>query len=313
MILALIVVSFVTFLLMRAAPGSFLQMGSSGLNGVNLGLGSLGVNNPQAVQEFIHTFHLDKPWYVQYWGYIWGFVTLHMGASFEYETTPTTRLIAQTFPLTLMIAILAIVIAVLLSVVLGTVSAIKANSWVDRSTVLVATMAASIPHYVVAVLLMLVFGVWVHLLPVVGQAGPKYFVLPVLAMALPMCGSMSRYMRNSLVETLNSEYMVTVFAKGGGLRAVLFGHGLRNSLLPFITVVGPQLAALMMGTVYIEQMFGILGLGKIFTDASSTRDYPLIMDSTMMYAVFIMVMNLLVDICYSLLDPRIRKAHQTRR
>ncbi|GMA63163.1 hypothetical protein GCM10025859_36030 [Alicyclobacillus fastidiosus] len=215
-ILALIVVSFVTFLLMRAAPGSFLQMGSSGLSGIDLGLGSIGVNNPQAVQQFIHTFHLDKPWYVQYWGYIWGFVTLHMGTSFEYQSTPTIKLIGQTFPLTLMIAAFAIAVAVLLSILLGTLSALRANSWADRSTVLIATLGASIPQYVVAVLLMLVFGVWLHVLPVVGQAGPEYFVLPVLAMAIPMCGSMSRYMRNSLVETLNSEYMVTVYAKGGG-------------------------------------------------------------------------------------------------
>lgn len=312
-ILALIVISFVTFLLMRAAPGSFLQMGSTGLSGVNLGLGSIGVNNPAAIHEFIRTFHLDKPWYVQYWGYLWGFVTLHMGTSFEYQSTPTVHLIGQTLPITLTIAVFAIVFAVLISIVLGTLSAMRVNTWADRSTVLVATLGASIPQYVTAVLLMLVFGVWLHLFPVVGESGTKYFVLPILSMALPMCGSMSRYMRNSLVETMNSEYMVTVFAKGGGMRQALFGHGLRNSLLPFITVVGPQLAALMMGTVYIEQMFGILGLGKIFTSASSTRDYPLIMDSTLMYAVFIMVMNMLVDICYSLLDPRIRKLHVTKR
>ncbi len=308
MIIALVAVSFVTFLLMRAAPGSFLEMGSGGVVGVDLGLGSVGVHDPQAVQEFIHVFHLDKPWYEQYWGYLWGFFTLHMGTSFEYPATPTLQLIGQTFPLTIMIAILAIALAVVLSIILGTLAALRANSWADRGTVLVASLAASIPHYVVAVFLMLIFGVWFHLLPVVGQAGPKYFILPVVAMALPMCGSMSRYMRNSLVETMNSEYMVTVYAKGGGLRAALFGHGMRNSLLPFITVVGPQLASLMMGTVYIEQMFGILGLGKVFTSASSTRDYPLIMDSTMIYAVLIMVMNSLVDICYGALDPRIRKA-----
>lgn len=312
-IAALIVVSFVTFLLMRAAPGSFLEMGQGGVAGIDVGLGSIGVNDPNAVLQFIHIFHLDKPWYVQYWGYLWGFVTLHMGTSFEYPSTPTLQLMGQTFPLTIMIAVLAIALAVILSIVLGTLAALRANSWADRGTVLVATLAASIPHYVVAVFLMLIFGVWFHLLPVVGQAGPKYFILPVVAMALPMCGSMSRYMRNSLVETMNSEYMVTVYAKGGGVRAALFGHGLRNSLLPFITVVGPQLAALMMGTVYIEQMFGILGLGKVFTSASSTRDYPLIMDSTLVYAVLIMVMNLVVDICYGLLDPRIRKAHASGR
>jgi ABC-type dipeptide/oligopeptide/nickel transport system permease component len=312
MVIAFIVISFVTFELMRAAPGSFLQLGNSGLSAVNLGLGSIGVDNPAAVQDFIRTFHLNQPWYMQYWGYVWGFVTLHMGTSFEYQSTPTVQLIEQTFPLTLTIAVFAIVVAVVLSIFLGTIAALRANTWADRSTVLVATLAASIPQYVVAVILMLIFGVWLQALPVVGEDGPKYFILPILAMALPMCGAMSRYMRNSLVETMNSEYMVTVYAKGGGMRQALFGHGLRNSLLPFITVVGPQLAALMMGTVYIEQMFGLLGLGKIFTSAAATKDYPLIMDSTLMYAVFIMVMNLLVDVCYSMLDPRIRRSQTAK-
>lgn len=313
MVVALVVVSFITFLLMRAAPGSFLQMGSGGVVGVDLGLGSVGIRDPQEVQEFIRVFHLDKPWYDQYWGYLWGFFTLHMGASFEYPATPTVHLIAQTFPLTITMAILAISLAVILSIILGALAALRANSWADRSTMLIAMLVSSIPQYVIAVFLMLIFGVWFHLLPVVGQAGPKYFILPVVSLALPMCGSMSRYMRNSLVETMNSEYIVAVYAKGGGLRAALFGHGMRNSLLPFITVVGPQLASLMMGTVYIEQMFGIYGLGKVFTSAASTRDYPLIMDSTMIYAVLIMIMNLLVDVCYGALDPRIRRAQATGR
>ena len=308
MIVAFLVISFVTFLLMRAAPGSFLQMGSAGLNGVNLGLGSLGINNQTAIQEFINTFHLNKPWYVQYWGYVWGFVTLHLGTSFEFPTTPTIQLIQQAFPLTLGIALIAIALATILSIVLGIIAAIRANSWVDRSTMLLAIMGTAIPAYVVAVILMLVFGVWIHLLPVVGSSGPQYFVLPVLSMALPMTGAMSRYMRNNLIETLNSEYMVTVLAKGGTMKNVLFGHALRNSLLPFITVIGPHLATLLMGTVYIEQMFGILGMGKIFTTAASTRDYPLIMDSTLMYALFVMVLNLIVDLSYALLDPRIRKS-----
>jgi ABC-type dipeptide/oligopeptide/nickel transport system permease component len=305
-VIAFFAVSLVTFGLMKAAPGSFLELGSSSLTGVNMEAGSLGITM-NAMQSFIKMYHLNAPWYVQYWGYVWGFITLHLGTSFEYQSTPTIQLIGHAFPTTLKISILAIVLAVILSLALGVAAALRANTWVDRSTMLVAMLGTSVPHYVVAVLLMLVFGVWIHAFPIVGGQGPQSFVLPIVAMALPMCGSMSRYMRNSLIETLNSDFIVTVYAKGGTLKHALFGHGLRNSLLPFITVIGPQLAGLLMGTVYIEMMFGLLGLGKIFTSAASTRDYPLIMDSTLIFAVFIMVMNLLVDICYGLLDPRIRK------
>jgi ABC-type dipeptide/oligopeptide/nickel transport system permease component len=310
-IVAFIVISFVTFILMKVAPGSFLDM-----TGANMGQSNIGANTgltEAQIQWFVKEFHLDAPWYMQYWGYVWGFVTLHLGSSFEYAPLPTMFLLKKAFPLTLGVAVAAIIVATLFGIVLGIGAAMRKNTWADRSAMLVAVCGTAIPHYVVAIVLMLIFGVWLRILPVVGTGSVKDFILPVLSLALPLCGFISRYMRNSLIETLNSEYMVTVYAKGGTLKNALFGHGLRNSLLPFITVIGPQLAGLMMGTVYIETMFSYLGVGKIFTGATVYKDYPLIMDSALMFAVFILIMNLLVDLSYGFLDPRIRKSEYAGR
>lgn len=304
MVLAFLVVSIVTFILMKAAPGSFL-IDTQVIGGVNAGT-QLNIP-PQLMQSFIQQYHLNSPWYVQYWFYLTSFVTLHLGYSIEYTTTPTLDLVKNTFPITLGLALAAVCVGVIISIVLGVLAAIRENTWVDSTTMLVATIGTAIPAYVVAIFLALVFGVWFKILPILGFKGVQYYILPVLSLVIPMVGSMSRYMRNSLIESLHSEYIVAVYAKGGGLKNVVFGHALRNSLLPFITVVGPQLASLMMGAVLIENMFGLPGMGQIFANAAGRKDYPLIMDSTLIYAVVIMVMNLLVDIVYGLLDPRIRK------
>ncbi|QQE80546.1 ABC transporter permease [Alicyclobacillus sp. SO9] len=309
MVIAFIAVSLVTFALMKAAPGSFLSINTYS-GGVTAAATQLNAS-AQVMQTLIKDYHLNQPWYVQYWGYVWGFVTLHMGTSFEYPNQETISIIARTFPISIGLALVSIAIGVVVSIFSGIVAAVRENTWVDSSTMFIAMIGTALPVYIVAVLLMLVFGVWLHVLPVVGFRGPKYYILPVLALSIPMIGSMSRYMRNSLIESLHSEYITTVYAKGGGLRQVILGHGLRNSLLPFITVVGPQLAALMMGTVFIEEMFAIPGMAHIFTTAASQRDYPLIMDSTLLYSVVIMLMNLIVDLTYGILDPRIRKTGYT--
>ncbi|CAM3690447.1 ABC transporter permease [Alicyclobacillus pomorum] len=305
MVIAFLAVSLVTYFLMKAAPGSFLAFNQF-LGGITAASINLGVTQ-QLMQELVKEYHLNSPWYVQWWSYVWNFLSLHMGASFEYPNTPTLSLIRQTFPISVGLALMSITVATVLSIIAGVVAAVRENTWVDRGTMLVAILGTAIPAYVIAVFLMLVFGVWLHWLPVLGFKGIQYYVLPVLSLALPMIGSMGRYMRNSLMETLHSEYIVTVYAKGGSLKNVVFGHGLRNSLLPLITVVGPQLASLMMGTVFIENMFGIPGMAHLFTTAASMRDYPLIMDSTLLYALVIMGMNLIVDLVYGFLDPRIRK------
>ncbi|GGJ02892.1 peptide ABC transporter permease [Alicyclobacillus cellulosilyticus] len=305
MIISFFLVSIITFWLMKAAPGSFLELNLT-VGGVNAAAQSINVS-PELMRALVAQYHLDAPWYVQYWSYVWGFLTLHFGYSMEFPTTPTLQLIARTFPVSFSIAILSVALAVVVSIAAGVMAAIREHSWLDASTMFVATLGTAIPAYVVAVLLALVFGVWLHWLPVIGFQGPRYYVLPVLSLAIPMIGSLSRYMRNSIIQSLHAEYIVAVYAKGGGLRDAILRHALKNSLIPLVTVVGPHIAGLMMGTVLIESMFGLPGMGQVFATAASRRDYPLIMDSTLLYSVVIMLMNLLVDLLYGILDPRIRK------
>ena len=304
MALAFLLVSIVTFGLMKAAPGTFL-INTQMLGGVQAAT-DLNIP-PQLMNSFIKEFHLNSPWYVQYWFYLKGFVTLHFGYSIEYPSLPTMSLIKRTFPLTLGLAFSATVVGTIVSIVLGVIAAVKEHTWVDSTTMFIATLGTAIPSYVTAIVLMLVFGVWWRILPILGFQGIQHYILPVAALFIPVIGSMSRYMRNSLIESLHSDYIVSVYSKGGGMRQAVFGHALRNSLLPLITVVGPQLAGLLMGTVIIETMFGLPGMGQVFANAAQQKDYPLIMVSTLLYAVVIMVMNLLVDLTYGGLDPRIRK------
>lgn len=308
MVLAFLVISLVTFGLMKAAPGSFLAM-NVGVNGASFGADQYGVS-PAAMAAIIQHYHLNQPWYDQWWGFVKGFITLHMGTSFEYPTTPTLSLIEQTFPVSLTLALISVALGLVVSIPFGVFSAVRANTWADSATMFLAMTGTAIPSYVIAVFLILVFGVWTHLLPILGYQGAQYYILPVLALSIPMIGSMSRYLRNSLIENLHSEYVTAVFARGGTMTQAVFGNALRNSLLPLVTTVGPQLAGMLMGAVWIEEMFGLPGMGHIFVNAAGRRDYPLIMDSTLLYAVVIMVMNLLVDLVYGVLDPRIRKSGQ---
>jgi len=305
MIVAFFAVSLVTFLLMKSVPGTFLTINMA-MNNMSSAADTLGISD-QLMTSLTQHFHLNSPWYVQYWFYVSGFLTSHMGNSFEFPDIPTLSLIERTFPISFSLAFLAVAVSSILAVLLGIIAAMRENTWVDSSTMFVAMLGTTIPSYLVAVFLMLIFGVWLHILPILGINGPQYYVLPVMSLALPIVSSTSRYMRNSVIESLHSEYIVTVYAKGGSAKHVLFGHAMKNSLLPFITVVGPQLAGLMMGTVLIESLFGIPGMGSIFVNAAQQRDYPLIMDSTLLYCLVILLMNLFVDLLYGVLDPRIRR------
>lgn len=306
MVLAFLVISLVTYFLMKAAPGSFLAM-NVGVNGASFGADQYQVS-PQVMAAIIRHYHLNAPWYAQWWGFVEGFVTLHMGTSFEYPNTPTLALIKQTFPVSLSLALISTGVGLAVAIPFGVFAAIRANTWLDSTAMFAAMSGTAIPAYVIAVFLILVFGVWTRALPILGYQGAKYYVLPVFSLAIPMIGASSRYLRNSLIENLHAEYVTAIFARGGNLWQVVFGNALKNSLLPLITTVGPQLAGLMMGTVFIEEMFGLPGMGHIFVNAAGRRDYPLIMDAAMLYSVVIMVMNLLVDLVYGLLDPRIRKS-----
>lgn len=308
MIVALLALSLVTFFLMKKAPGSFLE-----INIMESGLQTSGHSaySPDVLEDWANHYHIGEPWYMEYWGYMKGILTWDMGTSFQYPSTPIIDLLSKAFPISFGISIASIALGLLISVPVGILAAMRRNTWVDSVTMFVAMIGASIPAYILAVFLVIVLSLYLHLLPAMGWRELKNYMIPVLALALPMIGSMSRYMRTSLIENLNKDYATTVIAKGGSKRDVVFRHVLRNSLIPLVTVVGPHLAGMLMGTVMIEYMFGIPGMGMLFNNAAASRDYPLIMVSTFLFTVIIMVMNLIVDIIYGLLDPRIRRSGMT--
>lgn len=305
MAIALFALSLVTFFLMKKAPGSFLE-----INIMESGLQTSGHSaySPEVLKEWADHYNIGKPWYMEYWGYMKGILTWDMGTSFQYPTTPILDLLNRAFPISFGIAIASIVLGLLISVPVGIFAAVRRNTWMDSSAMFVAMIGASIPNYILAVFLILILSLYLHLLPSMGWRELENYIIPVLALSLPMIGSMSRYMRTSLVENMNKDYATTVIAKGGSKHDVIYRHVLRNSLIPLVTIVGPHLAGMLMGTVLIEYMFGIPGMGMLFNNAAGSRDYPLIMVSTFLFTVVIMVMNLLVDIIYGLLDPRIRRS-----
>ena len=307
MVIAFLCISLLTYVLMKMAPGSFLSVNFQ-IGGVNAVAGTYDVS-PQIMAQMVNYYHLNQPWYVQWWFYVQGFVTWHMGTSFEFPGTPTTSIIENAFPFSIKLALISVVTALAIAIPIAQLAAIRENGLTDTGLMFLAMLGTSLPAYVVAVVLIIVFALWLRILPVIGYTQWQNYILPVLSLALPMVGSLSRYLRNSLIDSLHSEYVMGVIAKGGSMRDVLWGHALRNSLLPLITVVGPQLALLMTGTVFIEEIFDLPGLGHYFVNAANLRDYPLIMDATLLYAGVILLMNLMVDMTYGVLDPRIRRSY----
>ena len=204
-------------------------------------------------------------------------------------------------------------LALLVGIPLGIVAALRRNSLIDRLMMFISMIGQAVPSYVLAVLFILLFSVQWRALPTSGWGTLEQAVMPVLALTLGPIAGFARYMRNSLISVLQEDYVRTAYAKGGTTRKVILRHALRNSLIPLITVAGPQFAFLMVGSVWIESMFNIPGMGKLFAQAAPTRDYPLVIASTGFFALLIMLMNLLVDIGYGFLDPRIRTGYSASR
>lgn len=302
MLIALVFVSILTFGLMHAAPGNFLdakRISSGDVSGDEQA-------SVDVIAEMEKRYGLDQPLWKQYLTYMQGMVTWKMGPSFQFPQLDIEEIIANAFPVSLTLAIFSVALSVLIAVPLGILAAVKQNTWWDYGSMFISMVGNSIPAYVLAVFLMLLFSLKLRLLPTAGWTEPKHIIMPVMALGLGSVGGIARYMRTSLVESLRQDYIAAAWAKGGTFNKVVLGHALRNSLIPLVTVLGPQLARLMVGTVFIESMFRIPGLGTYFTLAANTRDFPLLMTSTVFFAFVIMAMNLVVDVLYGFLDPRIR-------
>src|SRR5699024_4247669 len=229
-----------------------------------------------------------------------------MGPTYRYPHLTVEQIILQGFPISAGLALGATLIAVVVAVPVGILAAVRRKTAWDSGPMFVVTLGHGLPNYLTGLALVLVFSSFLQLLPPFGWNGPQNMIMPMLALAASPIAMLARYVRNSVLENLREEYVVAARARGGRFRVIMSRHVLRNSLIPLVTVLGPMFAALATGTIFVESLFGIPGLGRYFTEAATQRDMPLLMGSTLFFAALLMTMNLLVDLVYAALDPRVR-------
>jgi oligopeptide transport system permease protein len=261
---------------------------------------------PEVLAALNKQYHMDEPLYMQFGRYVWDLLHGDFGPSFKYKDFRVTDLIMQGFPTSMQLGMLAISLALIIGLSLGIWAALRQNTIVDYTTMGVSMLGIAVPNFVVAPVLTLVFGLVLHWLPVGGWGHPANYVLPVVALCLSQIASIARLMRASMIEVLRSNYVRTAHAKGLPERIVLRRHAIRAALLPVVSFLGPAIANIITGSVVIEQIFSIPGIGRYFVQASLNRDYTMVMGVTVFYGALIIFCNLLADLAYGLLDPKVR-------
>ena len=289
----LLVLITIAFFLIRMAPGGPFD--------------GEKILPPEIRANLDANYHLDEPLLQQYFRYLGQIITGDFGPSFQYKDWTVNELIARGFPVSATVGGLAIVLAFVLGTLIGTIAALRQNTAVDYSVMGVAMLGISIPNFVVAPLLILGVAVYAGWLPAGGWDGSwQRMVLPVITLALPAIAYIARMTRGSMIEVLHSNYIRTARAKGLPERLVILRHALRPAILPVISYMGPATAALITGSVVIERIYSIPGLGSYFVQGALNRDYTLVMGVVIFYGIVIIVLNFIVDLLYAWLNPRIR-------
>lgn len=289
-------VAIITFIVMKVTPGGPFD---------SAGLGRRA--SPQVVATLNAKYGLDKPLPVQFVRYMAHALHGDFGVSVQLQQdTPVGTIIMQGLGKTVTLGFLALAVILLVSIPLGVIAALRQNRMADYVSLLIATGGASIPNFVLAILLVILFSVKLHLIPTQGWGTPRQAILPVITLAFTPLAFLTRITRSSMLDALNQEYIQTARAKGLHERAVVIRHMLRNALIPVATVAGPLTAGLLTGSFIIENVFSIPGIGRLYLEAIQQRDYPVIMATTLLYAVILMFANLIVDLLYGVIDPRVR-------
>ena len=257
-------------------------------------------------QALLHAYHLDEPLWLQFLHYLGNLLRGDFGPSFKYKDFTVTDLIAQGFPVSLQLGGIAIVLALVIGITLGITAAFRQNSLMDYTATGISMLGIAVPNFIVAPLMTLVFGLMLGILPVGGWGGAKHYVLPVVALCLPQIAIITRLMRGSMIEVLHTNYVRTARAKGLPEIVTITRHAIRAAILPIVSYLGPAIAAIITGSVVVEQIFGIPGIGRYFVQGSLNRDYTMVMGVTIFYGALIIFCNLVADLLYGLLDPKIR-------
>lgn len=293
MAITLFLIATISFFLMKILPGSPLKDTADLTKAQeDMLLDKYGLNDPVPVQ------------YVRYMG---GLVKGDLGISFHFSNTPVTKIIKDRMGPSMQLGAQALVIGTVLGIMLGLLASIFHNGFLDYTSTIVAVLGISIPSFVFAALLQWVFAVQLGWFPVaLWDKGIEYSVLPTISLMIFPLATAARFTRTEMLEVLGSDYILTARAKGISEGAIIFKHGLRNALIPLITVIGPMAASLMTGTLVIEQIFAIPGIGEQFVMSVMVNDYPTIMGTTLLLAFLFVAIILIIDLLYGLIDPRIR-------
>lgn len=293
LVFVLFAVSLITFFMTRAVPGDPFAAGERQL--------------PEATRiARAAKYGFDQPLIVQYGRYVWNVLHGDFGVPFQSPTQTVVDLIKQTWPVTLRVGALTLLISYPLGILLGLLAALKRNTWVDYFITFGSTLGMVLPNFVVAIWLILVFSVSLDWLPSGGWGTPQHLILPVVAYSLLPTSLVARYTRVSLLETMGADHVRTARAKGLSSQRVMTWHVARNALIPFVTVMIPEIPNILTGSIFIEQIFRVPGLGRFFVTSTLTRDYPMILALVLLVAVVWGLTYLATDLLYTLLDPRIR-------
>ncbi|BBE70603.1 oligopeptide ABC transporter permease OppB [Oharaeibacter diazotrophicus] len=290
----LFIVVTLSFFLMRIAPGGPFNLERP--------------LEPQVLANLNRVYELDQPLVVQYVHYLWNVLHGDFGPSFVYRDYTVAELILQALPYSVILGSFALVISVIGGIAVGTFAALRQNSAIDYAVMSMATIGTTVPNFVVGPVLSLVFAVMLRLVPAGGwgNGGFDDLVLPMVALALPQLAVFARLTRGSMIEALRADHVRTARAYGLPARSVVVRHALRAALMPAVSYLGPAAAGLLTGSVVVETIFSLPGVGRYFVLGALNRDYTLVMGTVVLISVFIVVFNLIVDILYAVIDPRVR-------
>jgi oligopeptide transport system permease protein len=291
----LLLVIVLAFLMVHAAPGGPFD--------------AERVLPPEIEANIAKAYQLDAPLPQQLFNYMSGLLRGDMGPSYRYRDYTVSELIGAAFPLSLLLGAMAMLLAVVVGVGAGTIAALRKDSLLDRMVMTLAMTGISIPVFVIAPVLVLFLAVRMQWLPAgwSGTAGGGRFVLPVISLALPQIAYIARLTRASMIDVLNSDFVRTARAQGLGTSAIVRLHALKPAMLPVLSYMGPAIAAILTGSVVVEEIFGIPGLGQHFVRGALNRDYTLVLGIVVFYATLVVLLNLIVDLLYGVIDPRIRR------
>jgi ABC-type dipeptide/oligopeptide/nickel transport system permease component len=292
----LLAMALVTFLVMHATPGSPLDPVAEGANPLS----------PEGQKNLAEAYGLDKPLWEQFGIFVGKAIRGDFGQSFVYKTRTVSEILIDAFPVSLLLGSMALVLAVTGGVTLGVLAAVYQNRSWDYVSVTVATLGVSVPNFVLAVFLIVLFSFVLPIFPTGGWNEPKDWVLPTVTLALGPMGIIARFTRSSMVEVIRSDYIRTARAKGLAEAPVILKHVLKNACIPVVTLLGPLFAAIGTGSFFVESIFRVPGMGRFFVLSMTGRDYPMIMAVILLYGAFLTLMNLAVDLLYGFIDPRIR-------